>query len=128
MIEPRMDDQQELLEIEQEWVRAHGEMALQTFRSILDEDYTQLRTDGTLIGKSALVADYSMGQRHWDIAESEPIKVQIIGDIGLLFEKWCGKGMNHRQTFDYSTYFLTICRKQEGKWKLLADTSLVSGE
>jgi ketosteroid isomerase-like protein len=128
MIEPGMDDQQELIEIEQEWVRAHGEMDLQTIRSILDEDYTQLRTDGTLIGKSALVADYSTGQRHWDIAESEPIKVQIIGDIGLLFGKWRGKGMNHCQTFDYSTYFLAIYRKQEGKWKLLADASLVSGE
>lgn len=92
MIKPTTDDRQELLDIEQAWVRAHLEMNIQTIRAILDDEYTQLKADGSLIGKHALLADYALGLRHWEIAKSEPIKVQIVGDIGLLFGKWWGKG------------------------------------
>ncbi|MFC1997649.1 nuclear transport factor 2 family protein [Chloroflexota bacterium] len=84
--------------------------------------------DGSIIGKQALLADYTSGQRHWEIAKSEAIKVQIDGDIGLLFGKWRGKGINNRQPFDYSTFFLAVYRKRDDVWKLLADASLVQGD
>ena len=125
MNEPYTDDQQELLDTELEWVRAHHEMDIKTIHAILDDNYTQLKGDGTIIGKQDLLADYSTGQRYWEIAESEPLKVQIIDNIGLLFGKWRGKGVNNGQLFDYSTCFLAVYRKRGGVWKLLADASLV---
>ena len=99
-------------------------MDIQTIRQMLDDDYTQLKADGKMIGKQALVADYSSGDRYWEIAESEPIKVQIFGEIGLLFGKWRGKGQNHGVEFDYSAYFLAVYRKSHEGWRLLADASL----
>ena len=128
MIEPNTDDQQALLNTEQAWIQAHRDMDLQKIREILDDDYTQLKSDGTLIDKQALLADYSTGNRHWEIAVSEPIKVQTVGDIGLLYGKWRGKGENHHQPFDYETYFLAVYRKRDAVWKLLADASLVQRE
>jgi ketosteroid isomerase-like protein len=101
-------------------------MDIQTIRQMLDDDYTQLKADGKMIGKHALVADYSTGDRYWEIAESEPIKVQIFGEIGLLFGKWRGKGQNHGEEFDYSAYFLAVYRKSHEGWRLLADASLAS--
>jgi ketosteroid isomerase-like protein len=117
-------DQQELLHTEQAWVQAHRQMDTQMICQILDDDYTHLKADGKLIGKQELVADYSSGDRYWEIAESEPIKVQIMGDVGLLFGKWRGKGQNHGEAFDYSAYFLAVYRKNHDGWRLLADASL----
>ena len=116
--------QQELLDTEQAWVQAHLDMDIQVIRQILDDDYTQLHADGKLIGKQALITDYSSGKRYWEIAESEPIKVQIFGEVGLLFGKWRGKGQNHGDAFDYSAYFLAVYRKNHNGWRLLADASL----
>ena len=121
-------DQKELLDTEKAWVQAHREMDIQTIRQIMDDEYTQLQADGKMLDKQALVADYSSGNRIWEIAESEPIKVQIIGEIGLLFGKWRGKGQNHGQAFDYSAYFLAVYRKWNHEWRLLADASLTQCE
>jgi len=121
-------DELELLSTEQEWVRAHLEIDLKTINEILDSDYTQLKSDGKLIGKQELIEDYSTGKRYWEIAKSDPIKVQILGEVGMLFGKWRGKGVNNHQPFDYSTHFLAVYRKRDDKWKLVADASLVQGE
>ena len=109
---------------EEAWVRAHREMDIEAIREMLDDDYTQLKADGTLIGKQALIDSYSSGNRYWEIAKSDPIKIQIMGDIGLLFGKWRGKGENQGSPFDYSAYFLAVYRMSGGKWRLLADASL----
>jgi ketosteroid isomerase-like protein len=126
MIDRSENDQQELLNTEQAWVQAHRKMDIHTIRQMLDDDYTQLKADGNMIGKQELVADYASGKRYWEIAESEPIKVQIIGEDGLLFGKWRGKGQNRGEEFDYSAYFLAIYRKSREGWRLLADASLAS--
>ena len=119
-----MDKEKALRSTEQEWVRAHCEMNIEAIREILDDEYTQLKADGTLIGKQALLDSYSSGNRYWEIAKSDPIKIQIMGDIGLLFGKWRGKGINQGKPFDYAAYFLAVYRMQSGKWRLLADASL----
>jgi ketosteroid isomerase-like protein len=124
MIDRFEHNQQEMLDTEQAWVQAHRQMDLQTIEKIVDDDYTQLKKDGALIGKQALLTDYSSGYRYWEIAESKPIKVQLFGDIGLLFEKWRGKGRNHGENFDYSAYFRAVYRKSHEGWRLLADASL----
>lgn len=117
-------DQQELLKTERAWVQAHRQLDIHMIDQLLDDDYNQLKADGKVIGKRELVADYSSGDRYWEIAESEPIKVQITGEVGLLFGKWRGKGQNHGQPFDYSAYFLAVYRKSHQGWRLLADASL----
>jgi len=127
MKDTKIDNEQELLNTEREWVQAHREMDLEKISAILDDEYTQLKANGETIGKQELIASYSKGKRKWEIAESDPIKVQIMGDVGLLFGKWRGKGVNNNQPFDYSTYFLAVYRNHNGKWRLLADASLVQG-
>ncbi|MBW1765360.1 MAG: nuclear transport factor 2 family protein [Deltaproteobacteria bacterium] len=128
MKKPEIEDEGELLRTEQAWVQAHMEMDLQVISEILDDEYTQLKSDGKVFGKQELIDDYSTGTRYWEIAMSEPVKVQIMGEVGLLFGKWLGKGENNSQPFDYSTYFLAVYRKRDNKWKLVADASLVQGE
>jgi len=124
---PENNNVQELLNTEHEWVQAHQEMNLEVISAILDDEYTQLQSDGKTIGKQDLIASYSTGKRNWEIAKSEPVKIHIMGDVGLLFGKWRGKGENDGQSFDYSTYFLAVYRKRNNKWKLVADASLVQG-
>ena len=118
------DTVQELLITEQDWCRAHREMDLRAIRAMLDDEYTQLKSDGKLVGKQELIENYSKGNRYWEIAESEPVKIQIIGDVALLFGKWRGKGENNQKSFDYYAYFLAVYRRSVDGWKLIADTSL----
>jgi ketosteroid isomerase-like protein len=122
-----MVNEKELLRRERAWVKAHLDMDLNVIEEILDEEYAQLNFDGTITGKEDLIESYKSGNRYWEIAESDPIRTQLMGETGLLFGKWRGKGRNGGQSFDYATYFLAVYRKREGKWKLVADASLNKG-
>jgi ketosteroid isomerase-like protein len=119
-----VDEEKDLLAREREWVNAHLDMDLPAIEDILDEEFAQLKPGGTIIGRSELIESYKSGDRYWEIAQSEPVRVQIWGDTGLLFGKWRGKGVNSGQPFDYSAIFLAVYRRRDGRWHLAAEASL----
>jgi ketosteroid isomerase-like protein len=117
--------EEQIRQVERAWVQAHRDLDLQAIESILDDEYSQLKADGTLIGKQDLLESYASGERYWEIAESNPIRIQIMGETALLFGRWRGKGVNSGEAFDYYAYFLAVYCKRADGWKLAADASLV---
>lgn len=127
MTDNHKEIEEQIRQVERTWVQAHRDLDLHAIEFILDDDYSQLKADGTIIRKQDLLESYTSGERYWEIAQSNPIHIQIMGETALLFGRWRGKGVNSGEAFDYSAYFVAVYRKREHGWKLAADASLASG-
>jgi ketosteroid isomerase-like protein len=110
--------------VEERWVEAHRTLDLQAIEAILSEEYRQLQSDGTVIGKRELLASYRSGTRHWETARSDELEVFLQGEIAWVIGKWHGKGYNAAEAFDYQARFLAVYRMEAGEWKLAADVSI----
>ena len=70
----------EVMETERRWVQAHRDLDTAVIAEILDEDYVRILEEGTVLGKSEVVASYASGERHWDVAEGSDYSVHVFGD------------------------------------------------
>jgi ketosteroid isomerase-like protein len=114
---------QEVIDAEQRWVQAHRDLDLDAINDILSEDYTQIRSDGSIANKADTLASYASGTRYWSVAESDQYQVKIMGSIALLIGRWEGRGENAGTPFDYTARFMSIYKKTPGGWRLVADHS-----
>ena len=109
--------------VEERWVEAHRTLDLQAIEAILSNEFRQIQSDGTVIGKRELLASYRSGTRHWEVARSDELELSIQGETAWLIGIWHAKGSNAGEAFDYRARFLAIYQMEAGDWKLAADVS-----
>ena len=119
---------EEILSVERRWVQAHRDLDLDVIQEIMAEEYVQIRSDGSVIGKTEALQSYSSGKRRWDLAESDKYQVNVHGDAAILVGRWRGLGVNDGQRFDYSARFMAIYVLRDGTWRLAADQSTPLGD
>jgi len=107
-----------------DWAQAHRNLDLDLIDDILAEDYQQVRSDGTIIGKQELIDSYRSGDRFWEIAESTDHHVQLVDDLAIVFGRWRSKGVNKGNSFDYQARFLSIYRRDQAGWRMVLDRSV----
>jgi ketosteroid isomerase-like protein len=113
----------EVIEAERRWVQAHRDLDIVTLESMLAEEYVQIRPDGSLVGKTAVLESYRSGNRRWDQADSDQYRVSLFGDVAILVGRWVGRGVNEGEPFDYTARFMTVYVKRDAKWLLVAEQS-----
>ncbi len=114
---------EEVIAAERRWVQAHRDLDLEALEDMLDDDYVQIRADGSVIGKQEALESYRSGKRRWDHAESDQYRVTVIGNAAVLVGRWIGRGENEGKPFDYMARFMAIYTKRDGIWRLVADQS-----
>lgn len=114
---------EEVIAAERRWVQAHRDLDLEALEDMLDDDYVQIRADGSVIGKQEALESYRSGKRRWDHAESDQHRVTVIGNAAVLVGRWIGRGENEGKHFDYTARFMAIYTKRDGIWRLVADQS-----
>jgi len=114
---------EEVIAAERRWVQAHRDLDLEALEDMLDDDYIQIRADGSVIGKQEALESYRSGKRRWDHAESDQHSVTVIGNAAVLVGRWIGRGENEGERFDYAARFMAIYAKRDGIWRLVADQS-----
>ncbi len=114
---------EKIIAVERRWVQAHRDMDLGVLEDILDEEYVQIRSDGSVIGKQEALEFYRSGNRRWDHAESDQYKVTVLGDAAILVGRWIGRGVNDGEPFDYTARFMAFYTKRDGQWLIVADQS-----
>ncbi len=114
---------QEVIATERRWVQAHRHLDLDVIDEILSEDYTQIRSDGTVASKAETLASYASGTRRWDYAESDQYEVKVLDDVALLIGRWVGRGENAGEKFAYTARFMSLYVRTPKGWKLLAEQS-----
>jgi hypothetical protein len=98
----------EVLETERRWVQAHRELNIADIEDILDEAYKRIEEDGSVTGKSDVVASYRSGERHWDVAEGSDYAVQVFENTAVVAGIRRGVGVNQGQAFDYRARSITV--------------------
>ena len=114
---------EEVLQAERAWVEAHRQLDLAAIERLMGEDYTIIRPDGSVIGKSEALASYASGTREWESAESDQYQVRLYGETAVLIGRWRAKGINAGQSFDYAARFTAVYVKRDGRWQLVNDQS-----
>jgi len=114
---------EKVIETERRWVQAHRDLDIVSIESILADDYTQICSDGTVIGKPEALASYKSMKRRWKVADSDAYRIRIYGDTALLIGRWIGRGENDGEEFDYTARFMALYRRTPTGWKLVADQS-----
>lgn len=123
MSEPDSVETVEIIEAERRWVQAHRDLDLEVLESMLAEDYLQIRSDGSVVGRQEVLDSYKSGKRYWEIAESDEYKINVLGNSAILIGRWRGKGENDGESFDYTARFMSVYVKRSGKWLIAADQS-----
>ena len=123
MPDSKSQSKKEIIKAERCWVQAHLDLDLEIIESMLAEDYTQIRSDGTVAGKQETLESYRNGKRSWEKAESDQYQINLLGDSAVLIGRWRGKGESGGKPFDYSARFMCIFVKRNGKWLIAADQS-----
>ncbi len=113
----------EVIETERRWVQAHRDLDIVALENLLAEEYVQIRPGGSVVGKVAVLESYRSGNRRWDQADSDQYRVTVLGDVANLIGRWVGRGENEGEPFDYTSRFMTIYMKRDGRWQLAADQS-----
>ena len=114
---------EEVIAAERRWVQAHRDLDLEALEDMLDDDYVQIRADGSVIGKQEALESYRSGKRGWDHADSDQYHVIILGNSAILVGRWIGRGENEGEPFDYTARFMAIYSKRDETWRLVADQS-----
>jgi hypothetical protein len=113
-----------VLEAERRWTLAHLDLDLAVIASLLSERYRHYEPDGSVSGKTELLASYGSGERHWEIAESTDHRVDVLGETAVLTGHWRGVGVNAGERFDYAARFVCLYVLEEGEWRLYLDFSM----
>lgn len=114
----------DLIETERKWAAAHLDLDLEVLEAILGDQYRQIQSDGTVIGKEELLASYRSGNRRWETAKSDQYEIRLLGDNALLIGRWRGAGENNGKRSDYTARFLAIYQYEDSEWKMISDISV----
>ncbi len=114
---------EEVIAAERRWVQAHRDLDLEALEDMLDDNYVQIRADGSVIGKQEALKSYRSGKRRWDHAESDQYRATVIGNSAILVGRWIGRGENDGEPFDYTARFMAFYVNRDGKLLLAADQS-----
>lgn len=113
----------EVLQVEEEWLKAHLEVDIQALDGLMHEDYQQIKPNGEVWGKREALASFQGGERYWDEAESDQIEVRIYGQTAIVTGRWKARGVNHGEIFDYAARYVSVWVKASGKWMMVSDQS-----
>ena len=114
---------QEVIAAERRWVQAHRDLDLDVLAEMMDEEYVQIRPDGSVVGKQEALESYRSGNRRWDHADSDQYRVTILDGTAILVGRWIGRGENDGKSFDYTARFMAVYASRDGNWLLVADQS-----
>ena len=117
----------EVLAAEAAWAAAYRTLDLAALESMMADEYAIIQPGGAVVDKAATLASLRSDQRHWQVAASDDLHVQVYGDTAVVRGRWIGKGVNHSVPFDYQARYFCVWVKRAGRWQMVADQSTEIG-
>ena len=118
-----------IIAAEEALAAAHLTLDRATLDRLLHPDYVIVQPGGTIEDKAQTLASFATGDRHWEIAECDDMRVRIHGDTAIVTGRWRGQGRNGAVQFDYQARFLSTWVWEAGAWRNIAymATEIASG-
>lgn len=93
---------------------------IDTFATLLDEDFVITFEDGTTYGKTGYLSYSASSSTHIASAEIPEMKIRMHGDTAIVTGVYHENGVDNRKTYDYRDRFTDVWMKKAGKWRLVA--------
>jgi ketosteroid isomerase-like protein len=116
-------DVRSVVQAEQALAKAHLNLDVEVFESLLHPGYAIIQPGGVVEGKAKTLASLRSGQRQWQIARSKDLDVRLYGDTAVVIGRWRSQGRNGDTDFDYSARFLSVWVREDGIWRNVAFAS-----
>ena len=113
-------DHEAVIQAEQTLAAAHLTLDLATIARLLHPNYVIVQPGGVHENKEQTLASFTTGDRHWDLAESDEMVVQLYGNTAIVTGRWRGRGRNGAIHFDYRARFLSTWVREDGEWRNVA--------
>lgn len=114
---------QALIDLENQWAKASKAGDGDALATILAEDFVQVDSDGSLRGKSEIIARMKKGK--WTTNEISDMKVMVHGDSAVVTGTWTGNGTDGagRTINGKERWADTWVKTPNGKWQCVASAS-----
>jgi uncharacterized protein (TIGR02246 family) len=114
---------QALTDMETQWAKASKAGNGDALAPMLAEDFVQVDSDGSLRGKSEIIA--RMKKSKWTTNELSDMKVMVHGDSAVVTGTWTGNGTNgDGKTINAKERWAdTWIKTANGKWQCVASAS-----
>jgi ketosteroid isomerase-like protein len=119
-----MTDAELIAANEQAIAAAHVSLDLGVIERHYHPDFVIAQPDGRIETKAEVLASYRSGERHWQRAEVDELKVRVTGDTAIALGRWRASGTNRGQPFDYAARFLSVWVRTGTAWQNLAYQSV----
>jgi len=127
MREPDADKVQQVIQAERAWLQAHLQLDTALLDHLMADEYTQIDSHGALVTKQQVLASFLSGTREWDWAGSDEYRVQIYGEVAVVYGRWRAKGVNAGHRFDYAARYVSVWVHRDGRWQMVSDQSTEIG-
>ena len=112
--------QQTIIEAEKRLAAASLTLDLDVFEELLHPNYVIVQPGGIVETKAETITSLASDTRHWQVARSDEMAVQVYGDTAVVIGRWTGKGQNGNHSFNYQARFLSIWVKESETWRNVA--------
>jgi ketosteroid isomerase-like protein len=114
---------QALIDLENQWAKASKAGDGDALAPILANDFVQVDSDGSLRGKSEVMARMKGGK--WTTNEVSDMKVMVHGDSAIVTGTWTGNGTTGegRAINGKERFADTFVKMPDGTWQCVASAS-----
>jgi ketosteroid isomerase-like protein len=113
----------EVIRAERAWLDAHLRLDISLMDSLMADEYTQVNSQGELVGKEKVLASFRAEKRYWQEAESDEYQIQIYGSVAVVHGRWRAKGINSGKAFNYAARYVSVWVERNRRWQMVSDQS-----
>ena len=121
MSEKRTDDEQQVRQLEHEWIEAFLQGDTATLDRILADDFIFTDPDGKLLTKAEWIADVTSGELSFESIHIDDLQVRMYGDAAVANGRVTVKAQSKEGGFDGHYCYTDMYVKRGGRWQAVAE-------
>ena len=117
------DGPAEVEALERRLVAAIGTRDLETYDSLVAEDYVATRPDGSELTKAQVMASYRSGERGYVGLEIDEVRGRLHGDTGIVTARTRGRRIEDGREIENRVLYARVWARRDGRWQAVAQFS-----
>ncbi len=125
MSEKRTNDEQQVWQLEHEWINAFIEGDTETLDRILAEDFIFTDPEGRLLTKAEWLADLKSGELNFESIHLDNLQVRMYGDAAVANGRVTVKAQSKEGGFNGQYCYTDMYVKRNGQWQAVAEQAIL---
>ena len=121
MPENTADDEQQVRQLEHEWIEAFLQGDTETLDRILADDFIFTDPEGRLLTKPEWIADITSGELTFESIHIDDLQVRMYGDAAVANGRVTVKAQSKEGGFEGQYCYTDMYVKRDGRWQAVAE-------